>query len=69
MMLQKGINTCSDDLWVSDQYSNRTWQMVYHTLFFTDLYLYQHLDQPEETFICTKKIITISVNQNGKAAL
>lgn len=44
MMMEKGIRICSEDLWVSTNYKNRTWQLVYHTLFFTDLYLYQHLD-------------------------
>ncbi len=43
MMLEKAIRTCSDELWDSEQYSNRTWQLVYHLLYFTDLDLYQNL--------------------------
>ncbi|MBK8504854.1 MAG: hypothetical protein IPL46_23170 [Saprospiraceae bacterium] len=54
MMLQKGVVTCSDDLWVTDQYSNRTWQLVYHALFFTDLYLYQHLDERKRFYLHKK---------------
>jgi hypothetical protein len=54
MMLQEGINTCSEDLWVSNQYTNRTWQMVYHALFFTDLYLYQHLDSRKNFYLHKK---------------
>lgn len=38
------MNICSADLWTSSKYKNTTWQLVYHTLFFTDLYLYQDLD-------------------------
>ena len=45
MMFENGIKTCSDELWISNKYRNRTWQMVYHCLFFTNLYLFQHLDQ------------------------
>ena len=43
-MLRKAIEVCSADLWDSEQYHNRTWHVVYHALYFTDLYLYQHLE-------------------------
>lgn len=44
-MLNKAITICSPDLWESTAYRNLTWKIAYHTLYFTDLYLYQHLDQ------------------------
>lgn len=43
-MLINAIDVCDDDLWMSEEYTNRTWQMVYHCLFFTNLYLYQRLE-------------------------
>ncbi|NND34929.1 MAG: hypothetical protein HKN76_20250 [Saprospiraceae bacterium] len=45
LMLENVIQICSDDLWTSQKYQNRTWQIAYHALFFTNLYLFQHLDQ------------------------
>lgn len=45
MMLRQAVELCSDELWLSEKYSNRTWQVVYHALFFTDLYLHTHLDE------------------------
>ncbi|MCB0667312.1 MAG: DinB family protein [Saprospiraceae bacterium] len=44
MMFRNAINLCSPELWLSGRYPNPTWQMVYHALFFMDLYLYPHLD-------------------------
>ena len=41
-MLHQSIETCPDDLWESGSYRNQFWQVAYHTLFFTHLYL-----QPE----------------------
>ena len=43
-MLINAIGICDDDLWISEEYPNRTWQMVYHCLFFANLYLYQRLE-------------------------
>jgi hypothetical protein len=42
-MLRQAIERTPDDLWVSPAYPTRTWQLAYHTLFFTHLYL-----QPDE---------------------
>ena len=41
-MLQRAVEACPDELWLSDQ-PNRFWQVAYHALFFTHLYL-----QPNE---------------------
>ncbi len=43
-MLQHTIEKCHDDLWLDTNYTNPTWHICYHTLFFYRLYLYQHLD-------------------------
>ena len=39
VMLLEAIEGCPADLWTSDQYANQFWQVAYHTLFYTDLYL------------------------------
>jgi hypothetical protein len=41
-MLREAVEQYPDDLWVSDQHVNAPWQIAYHALFFTHLYL-----QPE----------------------
>jgi DinB family protein len=38
-MLLEAIDTCPAHLWTSDQYTNQYWQVAYHTLFYTHLYL------------------------------
>jgi hypothetical protein len=38
-MLEEAINKCPDDLWDHQGYENKYWHIVYHTLFFTHLYL------------------------------
>jgi hypothetical protein len=38
-MLRDVIEACPDDVWQSDAHRNRYWQIVYHVLFFTHLYL------------------------------
>ncbi len=43
-MLGEAIEKCSHDLWTSDAYPNRFWQVAYHAVFFTHLYL-----QPDES--------------------
>ena len=43
-MMRRCINECSEELWTSDQMVNPYWRVVYHTLFFFRLYLFQHLD-------------------------
>lgn len=42
-MLRESIERCPEDLWYSDEPTNAFWQVAYHTLFITHLYL-----QPEE---------------------
>ena len=38
-MLRPGIEHCPDELWDSDRYPNRHWQIAYHALFFAHFYL------------------------------
>lgn len=42
-MLRRAIELTPADLWERGDYVNRVWQLAYHTLFFTHLYL-----QPDE---------------------
>lgn len=42
-MLRSAIEACPDELWSRDGSTNAFWQIAYHALFFTHLYL-----QPEE---------------------
>lgn len=43
-MLLDAVESCPADLWTSDAYVNPYWQVAYHALFYTDLYL-----QPDES--------------------
>ena len=36
-MLREAIEKCPDELWASDEYTNRFWRIAYHTLYFTHL--------------------------------
>ena len=38
-MLLSTIKKCPEALWENDQYENAYWRIVYHTLFYTALYL------------------------------
>lgn len=38
-MLRESIERCSEDLWYDDEPTNAFWQVAYHALFFTHLYL------------------------------
>ena len=42
-MLLEAIEHCPPSLWTSPVYANRYWQVAYHVLYYTDLYL-----QPDE---------------------
>jgi len=44
VMLLEAIDACPVALWTSEAYTNATWQIAYHALFYTDFYL-----QPSET--------------------
>ena len=41
-MLRQAIEQCPEDLWYSNEQVNAFWQVAYHTLFFTHLYLQPH---------------------------
>lgn len=43
-MLLEGLERCPDDVWLRADHVNTFWQVAYHTLFFTHLYI-----QPNET--------------------
>jgi len=38
-MMRRTIENCPDDLWNDPAFGNRFWHIVYHTLFYTHLYL------------------------------
>ena len=38
-MLRAPIERCPEDLWASETHENRFWQIAYHALFYTHLYL------------------------------
>ena len=40
-MLRETIERCPDEVWESHEHRNAFWQIAYHTLFFTHLYLHQ----------------------------
>ena len=42
-MLMQAVNQCPEDLWDDRGYKNTVWQIAYHALFYTHLYL-----QPNE---------------------
>jgi hypothetical protein len=41
-MLGEAIGRCPDDLWSGSGHTNECWQVAYHALFFTHLYLQPH---------------------------
>jgi hypothetical protein len=43
-MLRDAIERCPEPEWVSDDHRNAFWQIAYHTLFFTHLYLQPSLE-------------------------
>jgi hypothetical protein len=40
-MLRMAIENCSDELWAGGEHPRATWRIVYHALFYTDLYMQQ----------------------------
>ena len=38
-MLRASIEAAPDEVWDSPDYENRTWRLVYHTLYYTKLYV------------------------------
>ena len=38
-MLKAALDSCPEGLWAEDSYRNQSWQVIYHTLFYTDFYL------------------------------
>lgn len=43
-MLKQAILKCPESLWDDQEYQNRFWQISYHALFFTHLYLQPSLE-------------------------
>jgi uncharacterized damage-inducible protein DinB len=43
-MLENSINNCPESLWNDDSYKNIYWQIVYHTLHYTNFYLAKSQD-------------------------
>ncbi len=43
-MLKQAIDLCPDELWTADGHPSQFWQIGYHTLFFTHLYLQPNLE-------------------------
>jgi hypothetical protein len=46
-MLKDAIEKCPDDVWLDDRVTNRFWQIAYHVLYYTHLYL--HVDEKSAT--------------------
>ncbi len=46
-MLREAIDACPAELWTDGSYVNQFWQVAYHTLFYTHLYL----EPSESTFV------------------
>ena len=46
-MLKDAIDKCPDDVWLDDRTTNRYWQIAYHVLYYTHLYL--HVDEKSAT--------------------
>ncbi|WP_199617174.1 DinB family protein [Paenibacillus alkalitolerans] len=44
-MLQNAVNNCPDELWDNEEHENKYWHIVYHALYFTDLYLSPSMDR------------------------
>jgi hypothetical protein len=43
-MLKDAIDKCPDDVWLDDRVTNRIWQIAYHVLYYTHLYLHVSLE-------------------------
>ena len=43
-MLEQTIQRCPESVWYDEQPKNQTWQIVYHALFYTHLYMQPTLD-------------------------
>jgi DinB superfamily len=39
-MLKQAIAECPEELWVAENFRNRTWHIAYHTLFYAHLYVH-----------------------------
>ena len=42
-MLREAIERCPDDVWLSAQHRNAFWQVAYHVLYFTHLYMHREV--------------------------
>lgn len=47
-MLKDAIEKCPDEMWLDDRFTNQSWQIAYHVLYYTHLYLHvdEHSVQP-----------------------
>lgn len=43
-MLVTAIETCPEPVWLDPAYTNATWHVAYHVLYYADLYLHQRLE-------------------------
>jgi hypothetical protein len=43
-MLRDAVDLCPEDVWVDGEHTNAFWQIAYHALYFTHLYLQPSLD-------------------------
>jgi DinB superfamily len=39
-MLKQAIAECPEELWIAEEFRNRTWHVAYHTLFYAELYVH-----------------------------
>ena len=44
VMLAATIEACPDEVWQDPAYTNATWHVAYHVLYYADLYLHQRLE-------------------------
>jgi hypothetical protein len=43
-MLKEAVTRCPEELWDDTAYKNRFWNIAYHALFYTHLYLQPNLE-------------------------
>lgn len=46
-MLREAVEVCPEDVWLEEEGQTAPWQIAYHALFFTHLYLQTHLEAYE----------------------
>ena len=43
-MLRESVDMCPEDVWDDGEHTSALWQIAYHALYFTHLYLQPHMD-------------------------